>query len=109
MLVPIIVFLFYPAWASSMGAPHNPLVKVSGRQQRYLLRDEWRSHLEDTGRSSLLLYTWDLHEAMEVQEPMAGALGAVAVTPQELGGQESVRDFCIIVLGWVISLAVLFD
>ena len=25
MLVPIIVFLFYPAWASSMGAPHNPL------------------------------------------------------------------------------------
>ena len=56
MLVPIIVFfLFYPAWASSMGAPHDPLVKESGRQQRYLLRGEWRRHLEDTGRPSLLL------------------------------------------------------
>ena len=79
-----------------MGAPHNPLVKVSGRQRRYLLRDEWRSHLEDTGRPSLL-YTWDLHEAIEVQEPIAGALGAVAVAPQELCGRESVQDFWIIV------------
>ena len=41
--------------------------------------------------------TWDLHEAMEVQEPIAGALGAVAVTPQELCGRESVQDFWIIV------------
>ncbi len=88
-------------------------MKVSGRQQRYFLRGEWKE--SPGGHRPVLLfffYHLGLHEAMEVQVPIAGALGVVAVTPQELRGRESVQDigslFSVGCLHWLFYLIEFF-
>ena len=57
--------------------------------------------------------TWDLHEAMEVQEPIAGALGAGAVTPQKDMWSRIYKDFRSVIsllgcLRWLFCLIEFF-